>query len=94
MIDAFVGVMETEDGFTGPVNLGNPDEFTIKELAEKTIEMTGSSSEIEYCPLPADDPRQRCPDIDLANNIMGWKPKVKLDQGLKETVQWFSENHC
>ena len=92
MVEGFVRMMETGEDFTGPVNLGNPGEFTIRELAEKTLEMTGSRSEIQYLDLPADDPRQRCPDIDLAKRELGWKPTVNLETGLARTIEWFREN--
>ena len=82
--------MDSPDGFTGPVNLGNPEEFTIRELAEKVIEMTGSRSELSFHPLPKDDPTQRCPDIALARNELGWKPRVSLQEGLERTVAYFS----
>jgi len=92
MVEGFIRMMESEENFTGPVNLGNPGEFTIRELAEKTLEMTGSRSEIQYLDLPADDPRQRCPDIDLAKRELGWKPTVDLETGLARTIEWFREN--
>ncbi len=92
MIDAFIRIMETEDGFTGPVNLGNPDEFTIKQLAEKVITMTGSRSELVNLPLPQDDPTQRCPNIGMARENLGWEPLVKLEQGLEQTIEWFAAN--
>ena len=92
MVEGFVRMMETGEDFTGPLNLGNPGEFTIRELAEKTLEMTGSRSEIQYLDLPADDPRQRCPDIDLAKQELGWKPTVNLETGLARTIEWFREN--
>lgn len=90
MVDAFIKVMDTDDSYTGPVNLGNPDEFTIKQLAELVIAMTGSKSEISYQPLPQDDPVQRCPDISLAKSSLDWTPSVQLEQGLKNTIDWFS----
>jgi UDP-glucuronate decarboxylase len=89
MIDAFVALMATPPEFTGPVNLGNPDEFTIRELAEKVIAITGSKSRIEFKPLPADDPRQRQPDIALARERLGWGPKVVLEAGLRQTIMYF-----
>jgi UDP-glucuronate decarboxylase len=89
MVDAFVRLMNTEDDFIGPVNLGNPGEFTIRELAEKTLQMTGSSSELINLPLPQDDPTQRQPDISLAKQKLGWEPVVKLDQGLARTIDYF-----
>ena len=75
----------------GPVNLGNPGEFSMLELATKVVEMTGSSSEIVFRELPADDPKQRCPDISLANSTLGWYPKVDLSDGLKTTIGYFKE---
>ncbi len=89
MVDAFLRAMDTGDDFTGPVNLGNPDEFTIRELAERVLDITGSRSEIVEKPLPQDDPTQRCPDITLAREALGWAPKVALEQGLRETIAWF-----
>lgn len=89
MIDAFVRMMGTPDDFTGPINLGNPGEFTIKELAEKVISLAGSKSKIVFKPLPSDDPKQRCPDIGLAEEKLAWKPKVPLEQGLVQTIAYF-----
>lgn len=89
LIEGFVRLMGSEDGFTGPVNLGNPHEFTIKELAEKVVEMTGSKSEIIYEPLPQDDPTQRQPNISLAKSELGWEPQVQLKEGLVETIRFF-----
>ena len=89
MVDAFVRLMNTEDDFIGPVNLGNPGEFTIRELAEKTLQMTGSSSELINMPLPQDDPTQRQPDISLAKEKLGWEPVIKLEQGLGKTIDYF-----
>lgn len=94
MIDGLTSMMQSDADVIGPVNLGNPDEFTIKALAEKTIALTGSKSELDYQPLPTDDPKQRCPDIDLAISKLDWKPLIKLDQGLSQTVDWFNKNHC
>jgi|GEM_PF-2558722 len=81
--------MDTPDDFTGPVNLGNPGEFTIRELAEKILEMTGSRSELVFKPLPIDDPRQRQPDITLTRERLGWEPKIKLADGLVQTFEFF-----
>lgn len=89
MVEGLIRLMESADGITGPVNLGNPDEFTIEELAEKIIELTGAASELSYKPLPQDDPKQRQPDISLARKILGWEPKVKLHQGLERTITSF-----
>lgn len=90
MIEGFVRLMNTDD-FTGPVNLGNPKEFTILELATKVIAMTGSSSKITFHPLPQDDPTQRQPDISLARKTFGWGPTVELDEGLNKTIAYFSD---
>lgn len=84
-------MMDTEDEFTGPVNIGNPCEFTIHELAEMVIRLTHSSSRIIYKPLPSDDPTQRKPDISLARTKLGWEPKVPLEEGLKETIAYFQK---
>jgi UDP-glucuronate decarboxylase len=89
MVDAFMRLMNTEDDFIGPVNLGNPGEFTIRELAEKTLQMTGSKSELINLPLPQDDPTQRQPDIALAKEKLGWEPLIKLDEGLGKTIEYF-----
>ena len=89
LIEGIVRLMDTPDEFTGPVNLGNPDEFTIAELAEKVIALTGSKSAIVYAPLPEDDPSRRRPDISLATHVLGWRPRVSLDQGLAATVSYF-----
>lgn len=89
LIEAFVRLMATPDDFAGPVNLGNPGEFTILELAKTVIEMTGSKSEIVFKPLPSDDPTQRCPDIALAREKLGWEPAVRLREGLVNTIAYF-----
>jgi len=89
LIEAFIRLMNTPDEFSGPVNTGNPDEFTILELANKVIEFTGSSSKLEFKELPSDDPTQRQPDITLAKEVMGWEPEIKLEQGLKKTIPYF-----
>ena len=91
LIEGMVRMMATEDSFIGPVNVGNPGEFTIKELAEKVIEMTGSRSKLLYKPLPADDPAQRKPDIAFAQEKLGWAPKICLEEGLKKTIAYFEE---
>lgn len=90
MVRALVAMMECE-GFSGPVNLGNPGEFTMIELAEKVIALTGSPSKMTFCELPLDDPTQRRPDISLAWEKLGWKPEVALDEGLKHTIEYFEE---
>ena len=81
--------MNSGDDFTGPVNIGNPGEFTMLELAEKVIEFTGSKSKIVFQPLPQDDPKMRRPDITLAKAKLDWEPKVKLDDGLRKTIEYF-----
>jgi len=90
LIDAMIKFME-QDEFTGPINIGNPSEFTIKELAEKVIKITKSKSKVVYKPLPSDDPKQRCPDISLAKSILKWEPKIKLTEGLRRTIKYFKE---
>jgi UDP-glucuronate decarboxylase len=89
LIDGFIALMESPRDMTGPVNLGNPNEFTIKKLAEAVIELTGSSSKIVYHPLPSDDPRQRQPDIALARQQLNWSPRVELHEGLGKTIAYF-----
>lgn len=89
LIEGFVQMMSTERGFVGPLNLGNPIEFTILELAEKVLTIAGSRSKLVFMPLPVDDPRQRQPDVSLAEATFGWKPKVNLEDGLKETMAYF-----
>jgi UDP-glucuronate decarboxylase len=81
--------MATEDGFAGPINLGNPREFTMRQLANEILALTGSRSKIVYQPLPRDDPRQRQPDISLANEVLAWAPKVSLEEGLERTIAYF-----
>ena len=89
LIEVFVRLMDTPDDVTGPVNTGNPDEFPIKELAKKIIDLTGSNSRLDILPLPSDDPTQRQPDITLAKKKLGWEPRVKLEDGLKKTIPYF-----
>lgn len=91
LIEGFLRLMATEDEFIGPVNIGNPGEFTILQLAEKIIELTASRSKIVYIPLPSDDPMQRKPDISLAQEKLGWQPKIGLDEGLRKTIAYFDE---
>jgi len=91
LIEGFIRLMATEDEFIGPVNIGNPGEFTILQLAEKIIELTGSRSKIVYIPLPSDDPMQRKPDISLAQEKLGWQPKIGLDEGLRKTIAYFDD---
>ncbi|WP_242119006.1 UDP-glucuronic acid decarboxylase family protein [Aestuariivivens sediminicola] len=89
LVEGMIRMMDTEDDFTGPVNIGNPDEFTILELAEKIIALTGSKSKIIYKPLPSDDPMMRKPDIALAKKALDWSPNIKLEGGLMETIAYF-----
>jgi UDP-glucuronate decarboxylase len=89
LVDGFIRLMNSGDDVTGPVNLGNPGEFTILELAEKVLDLTGSRSKILFHPLPSDDPRQRQPDISLAKNLLNWKPHVSLNEGLPRTIEYF-----
>ena len=91
LIEAFLLLMDTPDQVTGPMNLGNPGEFTILELAEKIIALTGSRSQVVFKPLPSDDPVQRCPDIGLAKQTLGWEPKVHLEEGLTRTITYFDD---
>lgn len=91
LIEGFIRLMATPDGFTGPVNLGNPVEFTIMELAEMVLEMTGSKSELARKPLPQDDPVMRRPDITVAKEKLGWEPKVPLREGLRKTIDYFDD---
>ena len=88
-IEALVRLMNSPDDFTGPVNVGNPTEFTILQLAQKVIELTGSKSEVIFKPLPSDDPTQRQPDISLARARLGWQPGIQLADGLSKTVEYF-----
>jgi UDP-glucuronate decarboxylase len=100
LVEGLLRLMETPDNVTGPVNLGNPVEFTIRQLAEQVIELTGSSSKIVFRPLPQDDPKQRRPDIGLAQSLLAWQPKVQLRDGLKKTIAYFDKllreekQHC
>ncbi len=89
LVEGAMRLMETGDDFIGPVNIGNPGEFTMIELAEKIIKLTGAKSELVYEPLPSDDPLQRQPDITLAKEKLNWEPKIKLDEGLKRTIEYF-----
>ena len=91
LIRGFLGMMDAPNDVTGPMNLGNPGEFTIKQLAEKVVEMTGSKSEISYHPLPQDDPTQRCPNISAAKKHLDWEPKIALNEGLVKTVAFFED---
>lgn len=89
MVDGFVRLMDSDETVTGPINLGNPVEFSIRELAEMTVRLTGSRSPIEYRPLPQDDPRQRRPDISRAKETLGWEPRIGLEEGLMRTIDYF-----
>ena len=92
LIDGLIALMETGPEVTGPVNIGNPSEFTISELAAKVIELTGSRSEVVHHPLPADDPRQRQPDISFAKELLSWEPKTPLNEGLSRTIEYFKQS--
>jgi UDP-glucuronate decarboxylase len=89
LIDAMVRMMNSEEGFTGPVNIGNPGEFTMLQLAELVLRLSGSKSKIVYQSLPSDDPKQRQPNIELAKSKLGWQPKISLEDGLQETINYF-----
>ena len=89
LIEGMVRMMDTEDDFTGPINIGNPNEFPVLELAERVIRMTGSTSKVVFKPLPTDDPKQRQPDIKLAKEKLGWQPTVELEDGLKRMIEYF-----
>ena len=91
LVEGIIRMMDGPDDFVGPVNIGNPGEFTIRELAELVIELTGSKSKFVERPLPADDPTQRQPDITLAKKHLNWEPKVKLREGLAKTIEWFKQ---
>jgi UDP-glucuronate decarboxylase len=89
LVEGIARTMETEDAFVGPINLGNPVEMPIRDLAEMIVDITGAKSRIEYLPLPKDDPKQRCPDIGLARSKLGWEPRVALREGLEKTIAYF-----
>jgi len=89
LIEAIIRTMNTPDDFTGPINIGNPNEFTILQLAERVLELTGSKSKIVFKALPSDDPRQRQPDITLAKDVLSWKPSIELAEGLRKTIKYF-----
>ncbi len=91
LVDAIVRLMRTEVGFAGPVNIGNPQEFTMLALAQLTLKLTGSESKLVFRPLPADDPRQRCPDIALARGKLNWQPQVPLERGLQRVIEYFTQ---
>ena len=90
LVEGFIRLMESQPEVTGPINLGNPNEFTMKELAERVLTQTSSKSIIEYRDLPPDDPKQRCPDIAMARKVLGWSPTTHLEQGLNNTIEYFS----
>ena len=92
LIDGLIRMMNAPDNFIGPVNIGNPNEFSIRELASQVISLTGSTSKIVHLPLPEDDPLQRQPNIDLAKEQLGWEPKIQLKEGLERTIKYFKEN--
>jgi UDP-glucuronate decarboxylase len=91
MIDGLIRLMSTSEEVTGPVNLGNPVEFTMRNLCELVIKLTGSRSNVCFVPLPPDDPKQRQPDISLASSVLNWKPSVSLEEGLKKTIDYFRQ---
>ena len=91
LIDGLVRLMKSDDSITGPINLGNPVEFRVRELAEQLLAKLGSSAGIVQEPLPSDDPRQRQPDISKARELLGWQPKVALSEGLDQTIAYFQE---
>lgn len=91
LVDAILRLMDTSVEVTGPMNIGNPHEFTMQQLAELVVELTGAKSKIEYRPLPQDDPKQRCPDTSMATETLGWAPKVQLKEGLVKTIAYFEE---
>ena len=91
LIDGFIRLMAAPDTVTGPINIGNPGEFTIRELAETVLRLTGSRSELVFRPLPADDPLQRCPDITKAKAQLGWQPTIQLEEGLRRTIAYFAD---
>jgi UDP-glucuronate decarboxylase len=91
LVEGFLRLMGTGDDVTGPINLGNPGEFTIRALAEKVVELTGAASKIEYRPLPQDDPQQRQPNIEKAKAVLGWEPTVQLEEGLRRTIAYFDD---
>lgn len=92
LVEGLIRLMNTSDDFMGPVNIGNPTEFTMLELARKILNLTKSTSEISFLPLPPDDPEQRKPDIGLARKVLGWEPKIRLEQGLLKTIEYFKNS--
>jgi UDP-glucuronate decarboxylase len=91
MIEGILKFMRTDDSHTGPLNLGNPETFTIRQLAELVLEMTSSKSELIFHPIPLDDPKRRQPDISKAEELLGWRPRTKLQDGLKQTIDYFED---
>jgi UDP-glucuronate decarboxylase len=91
LVDGLIKLMESDDTCTGPINLGNPHEFTILELAKEILDLTGSTSPIHFCPLPSDDPKQRRPDITFAKKMLKWEPSISLREGLKQTIPYFEK---
>jgi len=91
LVDGLARFMEAEPGGSGPVNIGNPEEFTVRDLATLVIELTGSSSMLAFAPLPSDDPLQRRPDVGAARQMFGWEPRVSLEEGLRKTIDWFED---
>jgi UDP-glucuronate decarboxylase len=89
LVDGMMRLMDAPDSVNYPINIGNPGEFTMRELAELVLELTGSKSQITYLPLPQDDPLQRCPDISRAKDVLGWEPKIALRDGLLRTIAYF-----
>nr|WP_255494304.1 NAD-dependent epimerase/dehydratase family protein [Janibacter sp. YB324] len=92
LVDGLMGLMATDHEVTGPINIGNPVEFTMIELAELVLELTGSSSAIDHRPLPQDDPTRRRPDIGQAQSVLGWEPRTRLREGLERTIEYFTEH--
>lgn len=91
LVTGLICLMDTSAGVTGPINLGNPSEWTIHALADRVIELTGSRSSVEWWPLPTDDPKQRRPDIQLASSVLDWRPEINLDDGLRRTIAYFEK---
>jgi UDP-glucuronate decarboxylase len=91
-VEALLRLMDTDESITGPVNIGNPQECTVRELAEQILQLTGSNARLHFVPRPQDDPRQRCPDITLARRVLNWQPRVGLREGLLDTIAWFAKS--
>jgi UDP-glucuronate decarboxylase len=92
LIEGFIRLMATPDDVIGPINLGNPEEFTIRELAQLTAELSGTTTSLRFLPLPSDDPVQRRPDIKKSRDLLGWHPEIKLRDGLSKTIDYFKES--